>query len=207
MEQKKNDIFISYSRKDLEKVKAIKSVIEHETGADCWRDLEDISTDEEDYLDKIVEGIENCKVFIFMLSKYSQESEHAIGELLAAKKQSKKTGLHVVIVNIDNCEMNMKFTVRFSVKNMIFWKDQPQRDKLLRDIMKWTGRKLPEPVPNPNPEEDELSDTASCLIMLISLTIGIAVGIWSDMRWLGCVTFFVIWFLSYLLVGMFRKRK
>ena len=34
------EIFISCSRKDLEKVKAIKAEIEKATGAECWMDLE-----------------------------------------------------------------------------------------------------------------------------------------------------------------------
>ena len=134
---KERPIFISYSRKDLDLVKKITSEIELFTGLECWRDLEDIPADDEDYLDRIVEGIENCKVFIFMLSELSQNSEHAIGELVAARKQKKKTGIHVVILNIDNCEMNLKFTVRFSSRNAILWSDEPQKENFLRCLTKW----------------------------------------------------------------------
>jgi hypothetical protein len=37
-------IFISYSRKDLEKVKAIKEEIEKATDTECWMDLEGIES-------------------------------------------------------------------------------------------------------------------------------------------------------------------
>lgn len=137
-----HEIFISYSRKDLDKVKSIKKEIEQATGIECWMDLDDIHSDERDYLDRIVEGIENCNVFVFMLSSSSQESEHAVGELLAAQMQQKKRGIHVVVVNIDNCEMNMKFTVRFATINVIFWNVYPQKENLFRDLKRWTDGKM-----------------------------------------------------------------
>lgn len=133
------DIFISYSRKDLEAVKAIKDEIEHSLGVECWMDLDDIPADDDDYLDRIVEGIEQCNVFIFMLSKNSQESEHAIGELTAAKKQKRRTGIHVVVLNIDDCEMNQKFTIKYSRLNIIVWSDEPQRGNLIKNLQQWMG--------------------------------------------------------------------
>lgn len=133
------EIFISYSRKDLEKVKTIKEEIEKATGAECWMDLEDIYADEEDYLDRIVEGIENCRIFVFMLSESSQASKHAIGELVAANKQKEKNDIHVVIANIDNCEMSMKLIIRLAAKNTIVWSEKTQKDNLFRCIKKWLG--------------------------------------------------------------------
>ena len=137
----KYDVFISYSRRDITIVQSIMSDIERETGGKCWQDLDAIYADEKDYLDKIVEGIETCKVFLFMLSKSSQESEHAIGELTAAFKQQKEKGIHVVVVNIDNCEMSMKFTIKFTTQNIIYWSDSSQKERLLIDLKRWL-RKL-----------------------------------------------------------------
>lgn len=133
------DIFISYSRKDLGAVKAIKEEIEQSLGVECWMDLDDIPADDDDYLDRIVEGIEQCNVFIFMLSKNSQESEHAIGELTAAKKQKRKTDIHVVVLNIDDCEMNKKFTIKFSLQNIIVWSEKPQKENLIKSLRQWMG--------------------------------------------------------------------
>lgn len=133
------EIFISYSRKDISLVKSIISDIEHEIGIDCWQDINEILSDEQDYLNRIAEGIEKCKVFLFMLSKSSQESEHAVGELVAALKQQ-HNGVHVAVVNIDNCEMNTKFTVRFATLNIISWMNTSQRDRLMSDLRQWLGK-------------------------------------------------------------------
>lgn len=133
------DIFISYSRRDINVVHSIMSEIECETGGKCWQDLDAIYADEQDYLDKIVEGIETCKVFLFMLSKSSQESEHAIGELTAAFKQQKEKGIHVVVVNIDDCEMSMKFTIKYTTQNIISWSDSSQKERLISDLKRWLG--------------------------------------------------------------------
>lgn len=132
------EIFISYSRKDLDKVKAIKKEIEQSTGVECWMDLEGGIASGEDYVNRIVEGIENCRIFLFMLSRFSQESKNAIGELDGALKQQGLKGIHVVIVNIDACDLNMRFIIKYSTLDMIAWQSLPQRQKLLRDISKWT---------------------------------------------------------------------
>ena len=133
------EIFISYSRKDLEKVKAIKAEIEKTTGAECWMDLEGGIVSGEDYVNRIVEGIENCRIFLFMLSSSSQESKNAIGELDGALKQQGLKGIHVVIVNIDDCDLNMRFTIKYSTLDIIAWQKPPQREKLLRDLKAWTS--------------------------------------------------------------------
>ena len=58
MEQTKYDVFISYSRKDLERVKAIKAEIEQATGARCWMDLEGIESGVPHFTQAIIDGIE-----------------------------------------------------------------------------------------------------------------------------------------------------
>ena len=44
--KQKYDVFISYSRANLEKVKSIKAEIERSTGVRCWMDLEGIMLNE-----------------------------------------------------------------------------------------------------------------------------------------------------------------
>lgn len=134
------EVFISYSRKDLEKVKGIKKEIEQAIGVECWMDLENIVADADNYLNFIAKGIKSCKVFVFMLSESSQTSRHAIGELVAANLQKEKTGIHVVIVNIDDCEMNMEFVIRFATKNSILWSDKSQKENLFRCLRMWLDK-------------------------------------------------------------------
>lgn len=83
----KYKIFISYSRKDSEKVEAIKKEIEQATGVECWMDMEGISYDSPDFVDVIVKAIDNAPVFLFMLSEHSQKSRIARGEITLAQKK------------------------------------------------------------------------------------------------------------------------
>lgn len=136
--QKKYDIFISYSRKNLEKVKAIKMEIEKSTGAECWMDLEGIESGSTQFTQDIVDGINNCRVFLFMLSEYSQASEFALRELNFVMKKAKTDKLkHVIIVNIDDCKMSDEFEFIYGLTDTIAWLNQPQREKLLRDLKRW----------------------------------------------------------------------
>ena len=136
--EKKYDIFISYSRKNLEKVKAIKMEIEKSTGAECWMDLEGIESGSTQFTQDIVDGINNCRVFLFMLSEYSQASEFALRELNFVMKKAKTDKLkHVTIVNIDDCKMSDEFEFMYGLTDTIAWLNQPQREKLLRDLKRW----------------------------------------------------------------------
>ncbi len=101
----KRDVFISYSRKNLNQVMEVKNQIDSTCGTDCWIDLKGIESGSEMFLRDIVGGIDGCKVFLFMLSKESMESEYALLELNYAKEQGKK----IVLVNIDDCRMNGVF--------------------------------------------------------------------------------------------------
>lgn len=53
-------IFISYSRKDLEKVKAIKEEIEKATDTECWMDLEGIESGAQQFTQDIF-FINSCR--------------------------------------------------------------------------------------------------------------------------------------------------
>jgi len=72
----KYDVFISYSRKDLEVVKGIKEEIERATNAHCWMDLQGIESGAPRFIRSIIDGINMCDVFLFMRSKQSQVSKY-----------------------------------------------------------------------------------------------------------------------------------
>ena len=129
------DVFISYSRKNLERVKEIKGQIDSYCKTDCWIDLKGIESGSEMFLRDIVGGINACKVFLFMLSRESMESEYALLELNYAKEMQK----NVVLVNIDDCRMTGVFLFKYSLTDTIAWNNQPQREKLLRDVTRWVG--------------------------------------------------------------------
>ena len=135
------EIFISYSRWNLEQVKTMKAEIERETDAECWMDLNAIESGAMQFTQDIVDGIKNCRVFLFMLSKESQNSEFALRELnFAMKKAKNDKQKHVVIVNIDECLMCDEFDFMYGLTDTISWTDLPQKEKLLRDLRRWIGK-------------------------------------------------------------------
>lgn len=145
------EIFISYSRWNLEAVKAIKLEIERVTGAKCWMDLNAIESGSAQFTQDIVIGIRECRVFLFMLSKDSQNSKFALRELnLASKKAEEDKQKHVIIVNIDGCQMCDEFYLLYGLTDTIAWANQPQKEKLLTDLKRWLGVK----------EDDEVEDKA-----------------------------------------------
>jgi len=137
------EIFISYSRKDLNKVKAIKNEIERITGIECWMDLNDIESGSEQFTKNIVQGINDCRIFLFMLSNHSQQSHFATRELNFALDKARQAGnKHVVIVNIDSCSMSDEFLFLYGLRDAIMWDNQPQKEKLLKDIKKWNREEV-----------------------------------------------------------------
>lgn len=135
------EIFISYSRHDLELVRAIKSEIEGATGVECWMDLNAIESGAPQFAQDIVTGIRECRVFLFMLSAKSQDSEFALRELnFASKKAKADKQKHVIIVNVDGCRMCDEFDFLYGLTDTIAWTNHPQKEKLLRDLKKWIGK-------------------------------------------------------------------
>lgn len=130
--ENKYDIFISYSRHDLEKVKEVMAEIEQSTGARCWMDLDGIESGEQ-FEKVIISAINRSATFLFMLSEYSMNSEWTLDELDFAKKKGKR----LVIVAIENVKMSDIFYFRYHKYDQINWDSLPQRGKLLRDIKKW----------------------------------------------------------------------
>lgn len=99
---KQYDIFISYSRKDLnfaEEMCAILDEYKKHYKFEYFFDREDIKS-KHDYLVRIADAISESKTVLFLASKYSLSSEFCLKELLFADKE------HVRIhqYRIDDCE-------------------------------------------------------------------------------------------------------
>lgn len=137
------ELFISYSRRDIDLVKQIKSEIEDAVGIECWMDLNGIESGSPQFTKDIVDGINKCKVFVFMLTEHSQESDFALRELNYAYKKKEKQGKHVVIININDCQLTDEFELMYGLTDTISWTNKPQHDKFIRDLNKWTANKGP----------------------------------------------------------------
>lgn len=139
MNNQQKDIFISYCRRDIEKVKHFKNEIEAETLAQCWMDLEGIESGNPKFTKIIVRAINSCPIFLFMLSEASQRSENALKELDFAYDKYHEEGKKVVIVYIEPCKMNDEFKFDYLKADTIDWQNSLQRQKLIRDLKAWTN--------------------------------------------------------------------
>ena len=83
------EIFISYSRKDLEKVKTIKEHIEKLTSVKCWMDLEGIESGAQQFTQDIVDGINEINPDIF-------NGKETIYNLMGQKLQKIQKGINIV---------------------------------------------------------------------------------------------------------------
>ena len=134
------DIFISYSRDDYELVATFKKEIEGATWTSCWMDLEGgIDSGSPNFTDDIIAAINASPIFLFMLSEASQKSKNARKELKFAYQKYEEEGKHVVIVRIKPCKMNDKFLFDYSEADTIDWHNPLQKEKLIRDLKKWTN--------------------------------------------------------------------
>lgn len=126
------DIFISYSRYDLEEVRPIKEEIERITGASCWMDLDGIESGEQ-FKKVIISAINYSDTLLFMLSNRSMRSEWALDELDFAKKKKKR----LVIVHLEEIEQTDEFYFTYHKYDQIDWSNSSQKEKLLSNIEKW----------------------------------------------------------------------
>lgn len=133
------DIFISYSRRNFDRVKKLKNEIESSTGTHCWMDLYGIECGTPIFTKAIIRAINACPIFLFMLSEESQKSDNALKELDFAYKKHREEGKKVVIVYIENCKMSDEFSFDYGKADTINWKDTMQHDKLIRDLRMWTS--------------------------------------------------------------------
>ncbi len=145
------EIFISYSRKDFEKVKAIKNEIDSELGIKCWMDLDGIESGEQ-FENKIITAIKDHDTMLFMLSTRSMNSIYALKELKFAQLKKKR----VVLVYIESCEMSDEFLFNYSMYDTIEWSNPLQHDKLLRNLRQWFGgTQQPKPTTNEPTDPEE----------------------------------------------------
>lgn len=82
------DIFISYSRKDSEIVKAIYEWLE-KAGYKCWLDVDGMFSGVS-YKKVIVDAIKRSKVLLFMSSESSNKSRNVVSEVSIAVEYGKK---------------------------------------------------------------------------------------------------------------------
>lgn len=139
-QQKKYDVFISYSRKDFDEVNAFVEMLKQRIPTlDIWFDLDGIESGDE-FCDKIISAIKRSKYVLFALSKNSDQSEWTRKELGFAKGKGIKI-VPVLLIGAHLQEMDW-FLFEFSGVDCIDIVDQKQIDKLIKNLAKWTNKEL-----------------------------------------------------------------
>jgi len=126
-------VFISYKRKDLQKVIEIKNRIESETGEKCWIDLEGIDYTRQ-FASVICRAIDDAEIVLFVYSNQHMnidlENDWTIKEINYANK----TGKQVILLQIDNTPLYNIFLLNFGTKNNCNVNDDAQFKKLIDTI-------------------------------------------------------------------------
>ena len=145
-EQKKYDVFISYSRKDLEEVSTFVEMLKMRIPTlEVWMDLEGITAADE-FDEKIISAIDASSHVIFAVSRNS----NSIGEGSSkwTKKElvyAKNTGKKVIPVLLSGAELNSWFLFEFGRVDCIDSSSTHQIEKLLKNIAKWSNKELVKP--------------------------------------------------------------
>lgn len=129
-------IFVSYKRKDKEKVFKIVRQIEEATTVKCWIDLDGIESSSQ-FAPVICKAIDNAEVVLFMYSSVHRsvdfKTDWTIKELNYAMSNKKR----IVLVNLDSSPLFNVFLMEFGTSNNIDSNDPLQMNRLFTDLCKW----------------------------------------------------------------------
>ena len=137
MKSGKYDIFISYSRKDIEVVDRFCSILDS-VGITYWIDREGIGADS--FKSVIVEAIENSTIFVFFSSRNSNQSKWTAKEIGIAVDSDKT----IIPLRIDDSPYNSE--VRFDLINLNYYDLFNDYQKSLSAVLALIDEKLPHKV-------------------------------------------------------------
>lgn len=123
-------VFICCSRKDKEIVAKIKTELSSVTSASfmmCDYDIEGVP---EQYVLDVVNSINECDIFLFMLSEHSQLSERPLMELGFASRKLPTKQKRIYIVNIDGSTIKDSFLFRWGKHRFFDWNNDKSKAQL-----------------------------------------------------------------------------
>ena len=130
-------IFVSYKRKDKEKVLSVVNRIQKELNVECWMDISGIESNAQ-FVSVIIRAIDEAEIILFMYSKshksiQNYENDWTIRELNYAQERNKR----IVFVNIDGSELISWFVFMFPKKQQVNAQSNEEIAKLIKDIGHW----------------------------------------------------------------------
>lgn len=136
MEQTKYDVFISYSRKDVETVNRIAQAFE-EAGITYFVDRKGIGGGLE-FPAVLARAIKESKVFLFLASKNSYSSKFTQSEIVYAFNKKQKEDILPYIIDGSSLPDELEFT--FSAINWRRIEESPIETVLVDDILSKVGK-------------------------------------------------------------------
>lgn len=99
------DVFISYSEKSAgELASRIADALEN-AGISCWYARRDVPVGSS-FVNTIVQEIENCKVFLVILDKQSNSSQHVANEVaIAFRGYYAHDGIVIIPLRVEECQL------------------------------------------------------------------------------------------------------
>jgi hypothetical protein len=130
----KYDVFISYSRKDLNVVeKFVKDLKVRIPNLTYWFDLTGIESGEE-FDEKIIKAIDNSSYVLYFLSPNSMKSKWTKEEVMYAKNCGKK----VIPVLLNGATLEGWFLFHFGRIDSIDLSKEEQVEKLIKNLSDWS---------------------------------------------------------------------
>lgn len=130
-EEMHHQVFISYSRKDLDSVDVIRDILDR-NGISYWIDKEGIYSGE-NYKEVIVDAIETAKAVVFVSSVHSNASINVVRELGYAVKQRRT----IIPIMLDDTPYAKSIRLDISDIHQIelFKNDVPSEKEIVTSIM------------------------------------------------------------------------
>lgn len=139
-QEKKFDVFISYSRKDFNEVNAFIAMLKNRIPKlTIWFDLDGIESGDE-FRDKIISAIKRSKYVLFALSNNSDKSKWTRKELDFARLHEIKI-IPVLLKNVILKEMDW-FSFEFGGVDCINSMEEKEVEKLLNNLANYTNKEL-----------------------------------------------------------------
>ena len=140
MENKTYDVFISYSREDIETARKICAAFD-KVGITYFIDMQGIGGGQEFPLE-LATAIRDCSLFLFLASKNSYHSKFTDAEITFAFKKKKRN--QIIPYIIDNSELPIQLEFVFSSINWCTQKSHPIEPDLVNDILSLLNHSAPE---------------------------------------------------------------
>jgi len=132
----KYDVFISYSRKDINEVSALIETIRAEIpGLSMWFDITGIESGDE-FEEKIISAIDDSSYVLFALSDNALESQWTKDEVIYAKNTGKK----IIPILLKGASLKGWFLFKFGRVDCIDFSNPLQKEKLIKNLSDWTGK-------------------------------------------------------------------